>query len=99
MTLIYPWYEGTVIYKRNISRCICPFIQVTYGLWWKINNSKTSQMTYAEKIYIMNEDNNIIRVHSKSIILLIFMSDIFFMYMSNKGWFTFIIHHFVCFMT
>ena len=47
----------------------------------------------------MNEDNNIIRVPSISIILLIFMSDIFFLYMSNEGCFTFIIHYFVCFMT
>ena len=47
-------------------------------------------MTYTEK-YITNEDN-IIRVR---IILLIFMSDIFFLYMSDEGCFTFIIHHFV----
>ena len=31
-----------------------------------------------QKKYITNEDNNITRVHSTSIILLIFMSDIFF---------------------
>ena len=46
-------------------------------------------MTYTEK-YIMNEDNNIIRVCSMSIILLIFLSDIFFLYMSTEGCFTFI---------
>ena len=34
-------------------------------------------MTYTEK-YTTNEDNNIIRVCSTSIILIIFMSDIFF---------------------
>ena len=39
-------------------------------------------MTYTKK-YFMNEDDNIKRVHSMSIILLIFMSDIFFLYMSN----------------
>ena len=49
-------------------------------------------MTYTEK------DNNIIRVRSTSIILLIFMSDIFFLHMSDEGCFTFIIHHFVRFM-
>ena len=54
-------------------------------------------MTYTEK-YITNEDNNIIPVRSTSIILLIFMSDIFFLYMSDEGCFTFIIHHFVRFM-
>ena len=32
-----------------------------------------------------------------SIVLLIFMSDIFFLYMSNEGCFTFIIHYFVRF--
>ena len=47
--------------------------------------------------YITNEDNKIIRVRSKSIILLIFISDIFFLYMSNGVSFPFIIHHFVCF--
>ena len=53
---------------------------------------------HIQKKYITNEDNNIIRVRSTSIILLIFMSDIFFLYMSNEGCFTFIIHHFVRFM-
>ena len=38
----------------------------------------------------MNEDNDIIRVSSRSIILLFFMSDIFFLYMSDEGCFTFI---------
>ena len=51
-------------------------------------------MVYTEK-YITNEDNNIIRVRSTSIILVIFMSDIFFLYMCDEGCFTFIIHHFV----
>ena len=37
-----------------------------------------------QKKYITNEDNNIIRVYSTSIILLIFMSDIFFLYMSTE---------------
>ena len=50
---------------------------------------------YIQKKYITNEYNNVIRVHCTSIILLIFMSDIFFLYMSNEGCFTFIIHHFV----
>ena len=49
-------------------------------------------MTYTEKIYITNENNNIIRVRSTSIMLLIFLSDRFLQYMSNEGWFTFIIH-------
>ena len=43
------------------------------------------------------KDNNIIQVGSTSIILLIFMSDIFFLYLSDEGCFTFIIHHFVRF--
>ena len=55
-------------------------------------NRKTSRMTYTEK-YITNEDDNIIRVRSTSITLLIFMSDIFFLYMSDEGCFTLIIHH------
>ena len=48
----------------------------------------------------MNEDNNIIQVRSTSITfnLLIFMSDIFFLYMSNEGGFTVIILHIVRFM-
>ena len=50
-------------------------------------------MAYSEK-YIMNEDD-IIRVHNMSIILLIFVNDIFFLYVSNEGCFTFIVHHFV----
>ena len=61
-----------------------------------LHNEKTSQMTYTEK-YIRNEDN-IIEVHSTSVILLIFMSVSFFLYMSDEGCFTFIIHHFVRFM-
>ena len=40
-------------------------------------NRNTSLMTYTEK-YITNKDDNIIQVRSISIILLIFMSDIFF---------------------
>ena len=40
-------------------------------------------MTYTEK-YITNEDNNIIIVLSRSIILLIFMSDIFFPYKPDE---------------
>ena len=64
---------------------------------WGQYNRKTSRMTYTEK-YFTNEDNNIIRVRSTSIILLIFMSDIFFLYMFDEGCFTFIIHHFVRFM-
>ena len=36
-------------------------------------------MTYTVYKYITHEDNNIIRVHSMSIILLILMSDIIFM--------------------
>ena len=54
-------------------------------------------MTYTEKC-ITHEDNNIILVRSTSIILLIFMSDTFFLYMSDEGCFTFIINHFVLFM-
>ena len=50
-----------------------------------------------QKKYITNEDNNIIRVRSTSIILLILMSDIFFLYLSDEGCFTFIIP-FVCIM-
>ena len=46
----------------------------------------------------MDEDNNTIQVRSTIIILLIFMSNIFFLYMSAEGCFTFIIHHFVRFM-
>ena len=54
-------------------------------------------MTSTEKIYIMNEDYTIIRVCSTSIILLIFMSDIYMsvIYVSYEGCFTFIVHHFV----
>ena len=37
----------------------------------------------------MNEDNKMIQVCSTSIILLIFMSDTFFLYKSNEGCFTF----------
>ena len=43
-----------------------------------IYNRKTSRMTCTEKKYIKNEDGNIIQVSSTSIILLIFMSDIYF---------------------
>ena len=39
----------------------------------------------------MNEDDNIIQVRSMSIIMLIFISDIFTLYMSDEGFFTFII--------
>ena len=46
---------------------------------------------HLQKIYITNKDDNIIRVCSTSIILLIFMSDIFYLYMSNEGYFAFII--------
>ena len=48
------------------------------------------------KKYITNEDNN--RVCSMSIRLLIFTSDIYFLYMANEGCFTSIIYHFVLFM-
>ena len=37
-------------------------------------------------------------MRSTSILLLIFMSDIFFLYMSNEGCITFIIHRFLWFM-
>ena len=47
------------------------------------------------KKFIVNKDENIVRVHRPSIILLIFMSDVFFLDMSSEGCFTFIIHHFV----
>ena len=63
----------------------------------RLVNKKSSQMTYTEK-YITNEDNNIKGVHSMSILVLIFMSDIFFWYMSIEGCLTFNIHHFVQFM-
>ena len=59
-----------------------------------VQNRKTSQMTYAENI--MNK-NNIRRVRSRSIILLIFMGDILFLYTCNGGGFIFIIHHLVCY--
>ena len=56
-------------------------------------NMKTSGMT--QKKYITNGDNNIIQMRSMSIILLVFMGDIYiFLYMSNEGCFTFITHHF-----
>ena len=42
-----------------------------------------------KKIYIK------MRVCIMGIVLLIFMSNIFFVYMSNEGDFTFTIHHFV----
>ena len=45
-------------------------------------NRKTSRMTCTEK-YITNEENNIIRVCSTNIILLIFMGNILFLYRSN----------------
>ena len=51
------------------------------------------------KKFIVNKDENIVRVHRPSIILLIFMSDVFFLDMSSEGCFTFIIHHFVWFMS
>ena len=54
-------------------------------------------MTYTEK-YIMNEAYKIIQVHSTSIILLILMTDIFFPHMYHEGCFTFMIHHFICFL-
>ena len=44
-------------------------------------------MTYTEKIY--HEDNNIIRVRSTSIILLIFMSDYIFSVYVQCGMFYF----------
>ena len=49
-------------------------------------------MTHTEK-YITSEDYNTIRVCSMIIILLILMSDIFFLYMWIEECFTFIIHH------
>ena len=52
-------------------------------------------MTYREKKYISQNEDNIIRTCSMSIILLIVMSEIFFLYMANLGCFTFIIHHFL----
>ena len=51
---------------------------------------------HIQKKYITNEDN--IQVGNTSTILLNFVSDIFCLYISNEGFFTFIIHHFVCFM-
>ena len=45
---------------------------------------------YQEK-YIENDDN-IIRVCGMSIILLFFKDDIFFLYLSNEGCCTFVIH-------
>ena len=55
-------------------------------------------MISAEK-YITNEDNNMIQFRSTSIILLISMIGVFFLYKPNEGCFTFIIFHFICFMT
>ena len=54
---------------------------------------------HLQENYIKNEDNNVIQECSTSIILLIFMSDTIFLYLSNEGYFTlnFIIHHFVWF--
>ena len=45
------------------------------------------------KKYITSEENNITRVFSTTIILLIFMNIISFLYVSNEECFTFIIHH------
>ena len=61
-----------------------------------VYNMKTSQMTYTEKISRMKITIYmyiVIQVHSTSVILLIVMSDILFLYMSNEGYFTFIVHH------
>ena len=58
-------------------------------------NRKTSWMPYANKIYIMNEVNNIVTMPNKGIIFFVFMSDILFFKMSNEGGFTIVIHHFV----
>ena len=48
---------------------------------------KTCRMACTQK-NIMNESNSIIEVLRTSIALLIFMSGIFFMYLSNEGCFT-----------
>ena len=45
------------------------------------------------KNYITNEDDNNLTVLSTSLILLIFMSDILFLFLSNEGCLTFISHH------
>ena len=55
-------------------------------------NRETSPLTHKER-NVTYEDDNIIPVCSTSIILFIFMGDIFFLYMSNVGCFTFIFHH------
>ena len=59
-----------------------------------VYNRKMSQTTYMKK-NITNEDNNIKRGQSLSVTLFLFMTDIFFSYMSDEGRFIFIIHHFV----
>ena len=79
-------------------------------------------MIYTEKKYTTNEDNNIIRVRSTTIVNLhewyicyvqveilyklqlvqnlnLYITYIFFLYMSDEGCFTFIIHHFAGLMS
>ena len=43
-------------------------------------------------------DKHYIKIMCYVVILLTFMSDIFLLYMSDEGYFTFIFHHFVRFM-
>ena len=59
---------------------------------------KTVPNDICRKNRITNDDNNIIQLRGMSVILLIFMSDIYFRYMSNEGCFSFIVHHFLLFM-
>ena len=52
-----------------------------------------------QRKYVTNEDDNIIRVSSMNIILLIFMTDPSFMYIFNEGCFTFISHDIASFIS
>ena len=65
---------------------ICNLVLLTLEWEEKVQyNRKTLRMTNTEKKYITNEDNRIARVR-------------IFLYMSDEGYFNFIIHHFVQFM-
>ena len=58
-----------------------------------LSERKCCEHGHRPKKCIMNEDSNIIQMSSTSVILLIFMSDIFFLYMNDERCFTFIIHY------
>ena len=89
------------LFNWRLANAQKPFqcARIRMVLHWQdteMENGKTSQMINTEK----NISQMKITILYKCVaqVLLIFMSDIFFLYMSNEGCFIFIIHHFVRFI-